>query len=140
MAETLDRMTGRPNSRTILIVEDDEVLRMVLRVEFEKNGFNVREAENGSAGLTSIVEMHPDAIITDIEMPVMNGFSFIAEVRKADGQADIPIIAISASKITDVAAKAVAAGANQFCEKPLTTKNILAVINAYLPPDASPAN
>lgn len=120
------------NRRTMLIVEDDEVQRMVLRFEFEKGGFKVREAENGKAGLASIVEMHPDIIVTDLEMPVMDGFSFITEVRTTYGKAAIPIIAISASKSEGLAEKAVAAGANQFCQKPLIAKNFMAVINRYL--------
>ncbi len=136
----MDRMTGRRNNPTILIVEDDDVLRMVLRIEFEKNGYKVREAENGRAGLTSFEEMHPDAIITDIEMPVMNGINFIAEVRKENNQAEVPIIAISASKIANVGEKAVAAGANRFYEKPFATKNILTAVNTYLSSGTSSQN
>lgn len=117
----------------MLIVEDDEVLRMVLHIEFEKNGFEVREAENGKAGLASIAEMYPDVIITDMEMPVMDGLAFTTEVRITYGKITMPIIAISAAKNDDLAEKALAAGANQFCEKPLTVESLLAVVNRHLP-------
>ncbi len=123
----------------MLIVEDDEVLRMVLHFELEKNGFEVREAVNGKAGLASIVEMHPDVIITDIEMPVMNGLKFIAAVRITYGKIAIPIIAISASKSDGIAEKALAAGANQFCEKPLTVESLLTIVNRHLPANIPPS-
>lgn len=127
------RVTERRNQGAILIVEDDEVLRMVLRFEFEKDGFKVREAENGKAGLASIAEMHPDIIVTDLEMPVMDGFSFISAVRITFAKTAIPIIAISAGTSEGLAEKAMAAGANQFCPKPLIAKNFLAVVNIHLP-------
>lgn len=126
--------------RTILIVEDDEMLRIILRLEFKKSGFEVREAENGQVGLASVVEMHPDVIITDIEMPVMDGFSFIAAVRRIHGKPFVPIIAISAMKNDGIAKMAKAAGANQFCAKPLTPKILLAVINSHLPAALQPEN
>lgn len=140
MVEVTKRAADGRNQCTMLIVEDDEVLRMVLRFEFEKCGFEVREAENGKAGLASIVERHPDVIVTDLEMPVMDGFSFIATVRATYGKAAIPIIAISAGKSDGLAEKAVAAGANQFCPKPLNAKSFLAVVNSHLPANPTPEN
>ncbi len=140
MAEALKRGGDAESRRIILIVEDDEVLRMVLRIEFEKNGFNVREADNGKVGLASMGEMQPDAIITDIEMPVMDGFNFIRAVRNSRRDAAVPIIAISALRSDGMTEKAVAAGANRFCEKPLAPSILLALVNGYLSDTAPLSN
>lgn len=126
-----NRLAGERDRRIILIVEDDEVLRMVLHQEFVKNGFYVREAENGQAGIASFVEMPPNIIITDLMMPVMDGISFIAAVRKTNDT--VPIIAMSAVMGDRMGEKAVEAGANQFCIKPIATETLLTAIKDYLP-------
>ena len=133
MVETARRAADAENPRTILIVEDDDLLRMVLRMELEKNGLNVFEAGNGQAGLAVLRDMAPDIIVTDLMMPVMDGFSFIAAVRRTNGGAALPIIVISAMKSADMREKAVEAGANLFCEKPLSPESLLAVIKNHLP-------
>ncbi len=123
---------GRP---VILVVEDDDVLRMVLRFEIEKRGFVVREAENGAAALSSFKNRVPDIIVTDLMMPVMDGFSFIDEVRHSAASAGVPIIAISAVKDQEMGRRALALGANTFMAKPLSPEGLLKTIQTYL--DAS---
>lgn len=125
------RRAKAPVRRTIPVVEDDEVLRMVLRMEFEKNGFSVREARHGRDALASIIEMAPDIIVTDIMMPVMDGFSFIDAVRKS--ALSVPIIAMSAVKDDDMRQRAMETGANRFCVKPITPETLLAAIEDHLP-------
>lgn len=125
-------MAEASNWPIILIVDDDEILRMVLHNEFKKIGFKVREADNGKVGLASLVEIYPDVIITDIEMPVMDGFTLIRAVRKIDVRAAIPIIVLSAMKSDDMAKKALAAGANQFFPKPFHLNNLVAAILGHL--------
>lgn len=137
MGETAKRAADMRSRRTVLIVEDDDVLRTVLRFEFERNGFNVLEAENGRTGLSAFHDMAPDIIITDLMMPVMDGFSFIDAVRKTHGAA-VPIIAISAAKGDGIGEKAVETGASQFCEKPLSLEGLLTAVRSHLPASAAP--
>ena len=133
MTEAVKSAVDVRDRRTVLIVEDDVVQRMVLRFEIEKNGFIVQEAGDGWAGLAAIGNFHPDIIITDLMMPVMDGFSFIDAVRKTDGLSTVPIIAISAVRGTGMGERAIESGANQFCEKPVSAKIIMVAIESYLP-------
>lgn len=140
MGEAAKRAADVRDRRTVLVVEDDDVLRTVLRFEFERNGFNVLEAENGRTGLSAFRDMAPDVIITDLMMPVMDGFSFIDAVRKTHGTAAVPIIAISAVKGDGMGKKAVEAGASQFCEKPLSLEGLLTAVRSHLPARVPPKN
>ncbi|MBI5636344.1 MAG: response regulator [Nitrospinae bacterium] len=139
MGEAAKRAADVRDRRTILIVEDDDILRTVLRFEFEKNGFKVLEAENGRAAIAAIGCIQPDIIITDLMMPVMDGFSFIDAVRKAKGNT-VPIIAISAAKGDGMGEKAVETGASQFCEKPLSLESLLTAVRNHLPANVPPKN
>lgn len=132
MVEVLKRAAVTENKSIILIVDDDEILRRVLLLELEKRGFKVREADNGKDGLARLVEMLPDIIVTDLEMPVMDGFTFIANVRATFGKAAIPIIAISGSINEGLAERTLVAGANQFLPKPFHINSLTTAIVGHL--------
>jgi len=68
--------------KTILIVEDEVDLRSLLKMKLENEGFTVLEAENGKTGLDSALSLHPDMILLDIIMPIMDGLSTLRELRK----------------------------------------------------------
>ncbi len=138
MVESAKHVADAPHRRTILMVDDDDVLLMVMHMVFERNGFNVINADNGLAGLSAIREKTPDIIITDLMMPVMDGLTFIAAVRKTEGTAAIPIIAISAMKGDELPKKAMEAGANQFCIKPFSPESLLTVIKNQLSASIAP--
>lgn len=117
----------------VLVVEDDDILRIVLRIELEKAGYGVFEAENGQRGLEVAGRDNPDLILTDIMMPVMDGLTFIGAIRKFNGVRTVPIIAMSAIKDNELAQKAIDRGANEFMTKPLSTGALVESINKYFP-------
>lgn len=131
---------GAVGKRVVLIVDDDEVQRMVLRHEMEKSGFHVREAVNGQAGLAAVGDFHPDIIITDLMMPVMDGFTFIAAVRKTDGVSTVPIIAVSGSRAEGMGERAVESGANQFYDKSASLHILMAAVENHLTGDGQSAD
>jgi len=71
-------------SKTILIVEDEESLRNVLKDKLEKENFNVLEAKNGAEGLQMALSEKPDLILLDIVMPVMDGFTMVKKLREEE--------------------------------------------------------
>lgn len=72
------------SSKTILIVEDEESLRNVLKDKLEKENFLVLEAKNGQEGLEMAMEKKPDLILLDIVMPVMDGFTMVKKLREEE--------------------------------------------------------
>ena len=87
------------NSRTILLVEDDEWQRSLLRDLFEQKGYTVLEAENGREALRYFSAFHspspqPDILITDLEMPVMNGLDLLQELKE---KKELAVFVFSAS-------------------------------------------
>ena len=78
---------------------DDAALHAVQFVD-EKEGWTVREAENGRAGLHAVAESKPSVILSDLMMPVMNGFDFIRELRKNKEWQHIPVVILTAKDLT----------------------------------------
>lgn len=84
------------NKIRLLLVEDDSMLAYVVKNSLEGliGGYEVITAVNGQEGLKAYQEHHPDIIISDVEMPVMNGFQMVERIREVDG--DTPILLASA--------------------------------------------
>lgn len=80
--------------RAILIVDDDAALRRMLRLTLRDGGFDVRLAENGREALISVADEVPDAVVLDLEMPVMDGREFYSELRRRG--IDVPVLIVSA--------------------------------------------
>jgi PAS domain S-box-containing protein len=84
----------------VLVVEDDAVIREMLRRMLEKEGWLVSEAEHGRVALARVAESRPDLILLDLIMPEMDGFQFIEELRQQEAWRAIPIIVITAKDLT----------------------------------------
>jgi signal transduction histidine kinase/DNA-binding response OmpR family regulator len=84
----------------VLVVEDEPSIRQMVRRVLEKEGWVVREAENGKAGLRAVAETRPAVILLDLMMPVMNGFDFVQELRKNKEWQDIPVVILTAKDLT----------------------------------------
>lgn len=86
---------------SVLLVEDDEVAREMMRRMLEKAGWSVAEAENGRVALERVAECRPELILLDLMMPEMDGFQFIAELRQRPEAQKIPIVIITAMSLTE---------------------------------------
>jgi signal transduction histidine kinase/CheY-like chemotaxis protein len=84
----------------VLIVDDDAVLRQLLRRMLEPEGYTVVEAENGRAALEQLRGVSPSVILLDLMMPEMDGFEFVTELRRHDAWRAIPIVVITAKELT----------------------------------------
>jgi CheY-like chemotaxis protein len=85
---------------TVLVVEDDEDLRSLVRRILEREGYSVTEAENGRAALARAREAPPGLILLDLMMPEMDGFEFVTELRGQAWGRSIPIIVVTAMELT----------------------------------------
>jgi CheY-like chemotaxis protein len=86
---------------SVLIVEDDEATREMLWRTLEKEGFGIREAENGRVGLQQVAKQAPELILLDLMMPEMDGFEFLLEIRRHEEWRNIPLIVVTAKDLTE---------------------------------------
>jgi CheY-like chemotaxis protein len=87
-------------ARSVLIVEDDERTREMLRRTLQKEGWQIRDAANGRLGLEQLTQGIPGLILLDLMMPEMDGFTFMKELRQRPECAQVPVIVITAKDLT----------------------------------------
>ncbi|HEV8517009.1 MAG TPA: response regulator, partial [Burkholderiales bacterium] len=100
LAAVLRSLCGRSAGR-LLLVEDDDTARALIRPLVERQGWEVMEATNGRVALDRLKEARPDAIILDLMMPEMDGFEFIAELRNHPGWHAIPVVVVTALDLSE---------------------------------------
>jgi two-component system chemotaxis response regulator CheY len=109
-----------PDSMTVLIVDDASLVRLYYRSALEKAGFSVHEAINGLEALEKLPALGADLLIVDVNMPQMDGFSFLKKLRQSDRPiAAIPALVTSTESAESDFIAARAAGANYYLVKPL---------------------
>jgi len=119
-------------SKKILVVEDHHDTSFTLCKLLKLEGYDVEHAIDGMAGYQTATSHHPDLIVTDIQMPRMNGIDLIKQIRSQDDIAGTPIIVMSAygKRIID---DAMAAGADGYVEKPLDIDKFLTAVKDIMP-------
>ena len=103
----------------VLVVEDDEDTRYLIRLALEARGYRICEAENGDQAINVARREQPNAILMDISMPLMNGLTAAARIREDENFRTIPIVAVTAHQGMDLRADAEACGFTAYVTKPL---------------------
>ena len=114
---------------SVLIVEDDKHIRELLQMYLEKEGYAVTLAEDGGQGMEKFRAIHPDLVLLDAMMPVMDGWTVCKNIR-AEGQT--PVIMLTAKSETDDKVAGLKSGADDYITKPFEMKEVLARIEAVL--------
>jgi len=104
---------------TILIVEDIEDSRLFMRLELEQLGYLVTEAEDGAKAVEIALRDHPDIILMDLTLPVMDGLAATTMIRSDEKMSKIPIIAVTAHQDMDLRSEAKASGFDAYVTKPI---------------------
>ncbi|AFZ06774.1 multi-sensor hybrid histidine kinase [Oscillatoria nigro-viridis PCC 7112] len=126
-------LTGfQGNKNKILLVDDRLENRGFIRTLLEPLGFKIMEACNGQDGLDKAIDFQPDLIITDLVMPVMDGFEMSRRFRKSSEFKDVILIASSASVFEFDRHNSQEAGCNEFLSKPIQVEELLEVLKKYL--------
>jgi CheY-like chemotaxis protein len=135
----------RPESR-VLLVEDDEAARAVMRRTLTELGYTVLEARNGREGLEQIAADGADLILLDLMMPVMDGFEFLTELRQEKRFEQVPVVVVSAKDLTEGDRKRLAQGhvaavlAKENDSVETVLEQIEALISETVVPQASESN
>ncbi|HTM22642.1 MAG TPA: response regulator [Kofleriaceae bacterium] len=111
--------------KTILTVDDSRTIRDMLMSTLAAAGYEVVQAEDGVEALERLRETRPAAILTDINMPRMDGFELIAEVRRDSANRSIPILVLTTESEPDRKERAKAAGATGWIVKPFNPEKLL---------------
>ncbi|ABC92279.1 response regulator [Rhizobium esperanzae] len=119
-------------SANILTVDDSASIRLTTKVTLTNAGYSVTEAVNGAEGLAAAKSNSFDLIVTDLNMPVMDGLTMIEELRKLPAQAGVPIIFLTTESDADLKARAKAAGATGWLTKPFDPENLVKIVKKVL--------
>ena len=120
------------NHKSILVVDDSSTVRQQLRRIFEDGGYTVIQAVNGAEGLAVAQAEDVDLIVSDVNMPIMDGIEMVAEIRKLDAHQKTPIFMLTTESGGATAARGKTAGANAWIVKPLKPAVILKGANKVL--------
>ena len=112
-------------TKTILTVDDSRTMRDMLLMTLVDAGYEVVQAEDGEDGLAKLGDRRPDAIITDINMPKLDGFGFIEAVRADPANSSLPILVLTTESEMDRKERARAAGATGWIVKPFNPTKLL---------------
>jgi two-component system cell cycle response regulator DivK len=116
----------------ILIVEDNEKNRKLVRDVLAFKGYRLAEAETGEDGVRLARELRPALILMDIQLPGISGIEALAHIRADDSTRGIPVMAVTASAMSTDRSKILAAGFDGYQSKPINVKAFLAAVQAVL--------
>jgi two-component system, cell cycle response regulator DivK len=119
-------------SKRILVVEDQEDNRQILRDLLGNAGYELIEAENGEEALAAVARQRPDLILMDIQLPVMDGYEATRRIRTNPDLKSVPIIAVTSYALAGDESKALAAGCDGYVSKPYSPRELLAKVRAHL--------
>ena len=120
-------------NKRILINDDHEDNRQILRDLLTSAGFDMIEAEDGQAGVAAAVAHRPDLILMDIQLPIMDGYEATRRIKADIKLSSTPIIVITSYALSGDEAKASAAGCDAYVTKPYSPRELLAKIRTFLP-------
>ena len=119
-------------TKRILVVEDQEDLRGILRDLLASSGYEMLEAADGQAGVDKAKADKPDLILMDIQMPVMDGYDATRRIKADPDLKPIPIVAVSSFAMKGDEEKARASGCDHYVTKPYSPIQLLKVIRGFL--------
>jgi CheY-like chemotaxis protein len=132
MAAKMRAKAGTEPARTILVVDDFDDTRLMMRLWLQKRGYRVVEASDGLEALDVARRELPDLVIMDIEMPALDGLAATRKLRQEEGLRDVPIVAVSAYGAEHWRDRALAAGCNEYVSTPFEPAELSELIKSLL--------
>ena len=118
--------------KNILIVDDSESVRELIMLTLESGGYNVEPAVDGADAMSFLNRSNIDLVITDLNMPKMDGIQLTREIKKADGFKNVPVILLTTELPNAKKEEARAAGAIGWIVKPFPQQKLLDIVNRLL--------
>lgn len=125
-------MEKHSTKQSILLVEDYDDIRVLMKARLEKMGYLVLEAADGRQAVELAEREHPDLILMDFNLPILDGFVATRYIRQLDEMRDVPIVGLTAHGKEYSRSLAVASGCNDYLEKPIDFDQLDVVIKRWL--------
>ncbi|HEV7473444.1 MAG TPA: response regulator [Pyrinomonadaceae bacterium] len=116
----------------VLLVEDTEDNRQMMRKLLELSGFQVVEATNGKEAVEVASQVKPQIILMDLSLPFIDGLAATRQIRSLPGLSEVPIVAVSAHDSADFHSHALEAGCNAYITKPINFPELEEIVNSLL--------
>ena len=123
----------------VLVIDDEPDVRWLLRISLERVGHEVLLAEDGLRGVAMAQRQHPDAIVLDLMMPVMDGYGVLKALADDRRTAHVPVMVLTAKAIPEESEKVTRAGAKRFITKPFDPNDLAAELAELLRDAGAPA-
>lgn len=121
--------------KTIVVAEDNPASRELMRELLESSGYRIVEAADGKEALEKTLEVRPDLMVLDIELPVMSGFEVLEAIRQHPELCSLPVVAVTARAMEGDLERGVAAGFDAYITKPIKIAAARARIRELLEPE-----
>jgi CheY-like chemotaxis protein len=122
-------MVNSPKPTKVLLVEDTEDNRFMMKRLLEMSSYEVVEAVNGKEAVEVAIEEQPDVILMDLSLPLIDGLGATRSIRKLPGMSEVPIIAVSAHDTADFHNEALSAGCDAYITKPIDFAQLESLVN-----------
>jgi two-component system, cell cycle response regulator DivK len=120
------------SARTIMVVEDYDDTRLFLKVGLEELGYSVLEATNGQEAVDIASREHPDLILMDLDLPILDGIAATQQIRLQTQMAHVPIVAVTAYPMSYTHVKAFSKGCDEYMAKPIDMDELERLVSRYL--------
>jgi type II secretory ATPase GspE/PulE/Tfp pilus assembly ATPase PilB-like protein len=132
LLDDLGPTTRRAGRHTVLLVEDEEALRLVLKDLLERDGYNVVEAGDGIQALDEIDRSAPDLVVLDLNLPRLDGYGVLTRIRSRPSTSKLPVLVLTAKSDEDNEVRVFESGADDFLAKPFRQRALSARLKALL--------
>ena len=120
------------SDKNVMVVEDNEKNRKLMRVVLNAKGYNIIEAATGEEALNLLKNQKPDIILMDIQLPGIDGLTLIKQIKASVITKDIPIIAVTAYAMKGDEQKILDTGCNAYVSKPINTQELPLIVEKYI--------
>lgn len=133
----MDNSCGEPDRQTVMVVDDDNLMREIMRQALEMFGFRVVEAADGANAVELAPLELPDLILMDLSMPFLDGFAAMQRIRSLIGLHNVPVIIVSAHESPELRSDALAFGCSDFITKPVQLETLISSVERHISTGAS---
>jgi CheY-like chemotaxis protein len=129
-ADVLEQPVTKVTRKSVLIADDEPITRTLVKLLLERDGYTVMEAHNGREAVDLAVRQSPSLIVMDLNMPEMDGYEAISEIRHVDGLQHTPIVVVTTEDGPTIAQQVLALGADDYILKPFEPSVLTARVKA----------